>query len=240
MFIGHYAPAFIAAAYIPGKSDADSGRKTMGLGTLFIAAQLVDIAFFLFVLAGVEHLRIVPDITAMNDLDLYHMPYTHSLLGTMAWALGFAGMIWMITKNRMATALVAVVVASHWFIDLLVHRPDLSLTGSLPKLGYGLWDRPVIAIGLELMLTVASIGFYIRKTAAKRNKMTHAKLALTALIMLLASAQAINWFGPAPLEYSAELPITGLLAYGVLAIPATWLGMTRITMTRKKIGGKKP
>ena len=47
MFIGHYAPAFVAA----------SSPKAQRLGALFVAAQLVDIAFFIFVLFGAEHMR---------------------------------------------------------------------------------------------------------------------------------------------------------------------------------------
>ncbi|MGB7374735.1 hypothetical protein [Pontixanthobacter sp.] len=72
MFIGHWAPAFIAAA---------ASKRSPKLGTLFIAAQLVDWGFFLFATVGLERMRIEPGITAMNPLDLYHMPYTHSLLG---------------------------------------------------------------------------------------------------------------------------------------------------------------
>ncbi len=60
MFIGHYAPALIAAAH----------PRTQRLGSLFLAAQLVDIAFFGFVLLGVERMRAVPDMTAMNAMDL--------------------------------------------------------------------------------------------------------------------------------------------------------------------------
>ena len=54
MFIGHWAPALAVAAR----------RKRPGLGALFIAAQLVDWAFFLFVLLGVEHMRMTLKGTA--------------------------------------------------------------------------------------------------------------------------------------------------------------------------------
>ncbi|NJM51730.1 MAG: hypothetical protein HC843_13405 [Sphingomonadales bacterium] len=86
MFIGHYAPAFVAAAHPKGPS----------LGTTFIAAQLVDIAFFAFVLTGTEKMRITPGMTVMNPFDLFYMPYTHSLAGgivfaaLMAWGIYFS------------------------------------------------------------------------------------------------------------------------------------------------------
>ena len=80
MFIGHYAPALVAAAY----------PKAPRLGTLFVAAQLVDLAFFAFVIVGVENMRITPGITAMNAMDLYDMPYTHSLAGSFVFAAALA------------------------------------------------------------------------------------------------------------------------------------------------------
>ena len=77
MFIGHFAPAFIAAAVSP---------RSPRLGTLFVAAQLVDWAFFALALIGVERLRVDPAASVMVPMDLYHMPYTHSLIGAGIWA----------------------------------------------------------------------------------------------------------------------------------------------------------
>ena len=119
MFIGHMAPAFAARAI-----TSEAPR----LGTLFIAAQLVDIAFFILVLGGIEHLRMVPGITAMNPLDLYHMPYTHSLLGTAAWAIGFAILVALLLRNAVAATWAALVVLSHWLLDWISHRPDMTIT----------------------------------------------------------------------------------------------------------------
>jgi len=53
---------------------------------LFVAAQAVDIGWAVLVLLGVEHVRIIPGITAANPLDLYYMPFTHSLAATPVWA----------------------------------------------------------------------------------------------------------------------------------------------------------
>jgi predicted permease len=65
MFIGHFAPALLA------RGITEDAPK---LGVLFIAAQLVDWAFFTFAIFGIEQLRIVPGITAMNPYDLVFMP----------------------------------------------------------------------------------------------------------------------------------------------------------------------
>jgi hypothetical protein len=77
MFVGHYGVSFLAKG----------AEKSIPLWTLFIAVQLVDILWAIFVFVGIEKVRIVPGITATNPLDLYYMPYTHSLLGAFLWAI---------------------------------------------------------------------------------------------------------------------------------------------------------
>ena len=210
MFIGHWAPAIAAAAV---------SKKSPGLGTLFVAAQLVDWGFFAFAWAGIEHVRIVPGHTAMNPMDLYHMPYTHSLLGSAAWAAGFAGLLWLALRDRTAALIGGAVVLSHWFLDLLVHAPDLTLAGSPPPLGLGLWDHPIIAMPLELVLTFGALAWYAK---ARPGPM------LPALVLggVLLTIQAVNWFGPPPTEAGPELYGTALFAYALVTALAWWVGRT--------------
>lgn len=211
MYIGHFAPALGASAASP-----DAPR----LGTLFVAAQLVDLAFFVFVIAGVEHMRVAPGITAMNPMDLYHMPYTHSLAAGALWGLAFGALIWRTTRSRAAGAWAAMVVMSHWLIDLIVHRPDLTLAGEPPKLGLGLWDWPLVAMPLELALTGVAFWLFLSRT---RGPVGPPLILLAAMLLF----QAINWFGPQPEEYSLALPLMALLSYAILIALARWVGTTR-------------
>jgi hypothetical protein len=213
MFVGHYSAAFAAAA-LP---------KAPQLGTLFVAAQLVDFAFFAFLPLGVEHMRIVPGISAVTPFDLYDMPWTHSLVGALAWATGFAIVLRVWLKNARAALIGGGVVLSHWLLDLLVHVPDLTLAGSPPKLGLGLWNHPAIEMPLELGLLGLSVLLYTRARPAIRKS-----LALPALILFLLIAQAVNWFGPPPLAVDASLWGVGLLAFTGAAIIASWVARTRI------------
>ncbi|HEX3163470.1 MAG TPA: hypothetical protein VHQ92_12905, partial [Pseudolabrys sp.] len=80
MFIGHYGPSFACKA----------AKLAFPLWVLFLAVQLVDIAWSIFILFGIEKVRIVPGITATNPFDLYYMPYTHSLPGAALWSVGAA------------------------------------------------------------------------------------------------------------------------------------------------------
>lgn len=216
MFIGHFAPAFVAATH----KDAPS------LPVLMIAAQFVDWLFFAFLLTGWEAMRVTPGISAMNPMDLYHMPYTHSLLGSALFAVAFGALVLLATRRTMAAVLAVAVVLSHWFLDLLVHIPDLTLTGDPPKLGLGLWNFPYVEMPLELALTFGALWLYAR--ALKPGALP---LAVLAAVMLL--LQAINWFGPVEPEVTIGTSLLAFFAYGVLTLASWWVARSE---ARKQAG----
>jgi hypothetical protein len=211
MFIGHWAPALAAAAV---------SKRAPRLGMLFFAAQLVDWVFFTLLLTGTENMRIVPGITVMVPLDLYDMPITHSLVGSAASAAAFAFVIWLWRRDRAYALLAGAVVLSHWFLDRLVHRPDLTLAGSPPKLGFGLWNVPAIEIPLELGLTYGALWFYLSRTRGPA-------LPPIVLGVVLLVLQAVQWFGPQPLEVTWGTSLLAFFGYGVATLAAWWLGTTR-------------
>ncbi|KQT33459.1 hypothetical protein ASG29_05270 [Sphingomonas sp. Leaf412] len=219
MFIGNYAPALALAGT----------RRGPGLATLFVAAQFVDIAFFSFVLTGTERMRETPGHTVMNAIDLYHMPYTHSLIGT----LGFAALWALLVRLRRGTwrmaAIGAAVVASHWLLDLLVHAPDLTLAGIGRRYGLGLWNHPAIEMPLELGLVALAIVVFASRTASRG---AIGRVSLATLIAALLAFQLVNWATPQPATVvdpvPASLPLTALLAYAVLAALAWWVQATRV------------
>ena len=47
----------------------------------------MDLVWSVLVLLGIEKLRIVPGFTEANALDLYYMPYTHGLPGSIVLSL---------------------------------------------------------------------------------------------------------------------------------------------------------
>jgi hypothetical protein len=218
MFIGHYAPALAAATL----------RRAPRLGPLFIAAQLIDIAFFLLALAGVEHYAIEPFYTAMSPLYLYDMPWTHSLLGALGWAAGFAAMMRLAGGSKDAAWIGAAVVASHWFLDLLFHAPDLTLAGGVRRYGLGLWNHPYLAMPLELGLTLVALTFYANRTRARDRRGTATLALLTAALVAF---QLIDWLGARPHEAIDPAPaahaMTALAAYTILTVFAWWTASTR-------------
>ena len=216
MFIGHFAPALAAATH----------PRAPKLATLFVAGQLVDWGFFALLLTGAEKMRVVPGITAMNPMDLYHMPYTHSLIGSAVWALGFAALVWLARCDRVAAGIAGTVVLSHWLLDLLVHGPDLTLAGSPPKLGLGLWNHPLVEMPLELALTFGALAFYLSRTRGP---------ALPAIVLgaILLALQLVNWFGPVASEVTPGTSYLAFFAFGVATLAAWWLGKTRVAFPAK-------
>lgn len=71
MFLGHYAVAMGAKRVAP----------RISLGTLVLAAQFADLLWPIFLLLGIERVKISPGLMARSSLDFVHYPITHSLFG---------------------------------------------------------------------------------------------------------------------------------------------------------------
>ena len=201
MFVGHYGVSFAAKKVAPA----------VPVWVLFVAVQLLDVAWAPFVLLGIEKVRIVPGITASNPLDLYYMPYTHSLIAAILWsAAAFLGYRFVVSARPRAAALVVSgAVFSHWVLDLLVHRPDLPLYDDTAKVGLGLWNLPVLAFGLEVLLLFGGMWLYFRTGAARR-------LATATFGLIMVAIQAYVFFGPPPVSDKAAAA-TALASYVLFA-----------------------
>lgn len=208
MFIGHYSAAFVAKRAAPA----------LPLPLLFVACQIIDIFWGAFVLVGIEKLRIVPGFTASNDLDLYYMPYTHSLSSALVWSLGAALLCWLATPGmtaRMRTAIIiGVTVSSHWTLDLLVHVPDLPLWFDSTKVGLGWWNYRVFALLLELALLWGAIAWCLPAAGAARRKY----LLLGAV---MSGVQVFSLLHQPPEAASVAQQL--LLTYLALSVAAWWI-----------------
>ena len=117
MFIGHFAAGMAAKKIQP----------TLSLGTLFLAAQFLDLLWPTLLLLGIEHVIISPGISKMTPLDFVDYPISHSLLVVIIWSLLFGVGFFLFTRNRIGALLLSGLVLSHWVLDLIVHIPDLPL-----------------------------------------------------------------------------------------------------------------
>jgi len=215
MFIGHYGPSFAIKAI----------RPAIPLWLLFMAVQLVDVVWAVLVLLGIEKVRIVPGITASNPLDLYYMPYTHSLAAAVLWAVAAIVLCKFLPSVRTwsAAAWIGLAVLSHWVLDWLVHRPDLPLYDDTMKVGLGMWNYPAIALLLEALLLFGGMIMYLRRTNAI-NAIGRFGPPIFGILML--AIQCYVFFGPPPISPGAAA-ITALASYVAFAAVAQWLGRQR-------------
>lgn len=221
MFVGHYGVSFAVKRADP----------SIPLWVLFIAVQLLDVFWAPFILLGIERVRIVPGITASNPLDLYYMPYTHSIVAAVLWSLAALVVYRLFARAgpvRKAALLVALAVFSHWVFDFIVHRPDLPLYDNTAKVGLGLWDFPVIAFALEAALLFGGMWLYLTTAPVRR-----VNVAVFGLVML--AIQAYVFFGPPPVSDKA-IAWTALAAYTVFAAV-----VARLERPRRPVpGGEQP
>jgi hypothetical protein len=141
MFIGHFGVGFAAKAIAPKTS----------LGSLFLAAQFVDLLWPTLLLVGLESMRIEPGITRVTPFDFVHYPISHSLLAVIGWAVLFTAAYSLLRRYPRGGIVLGLAVVSHWLLDLVFHRPDLPLyTGSEHLFGLGLWSSIGATLAVEL------------------------------------------------------------------------------------------
>lgn len=191
MFIGHFGVGFAAKRHAPRAS----------LGTLFLAAQFVDLLWPTLLLLDVERVVITPGATVVVPLDFAHYPFSHSLLAAVVWALLVAGGFLLLRGGKREALVLALLVISHWLLDALVHRPDLPLSpfGEV-KVGLGLWNSMPATLLVEIPLFLLGAWLYARTTQARDGAGRWGFRGLVAILLLI---QAGNLLGEPPPSVTA-------------------------------------
>jgi membrane-bound metal-dependent hydrolase YbcI (DUF457 family) len=173
VFIGHNAVGFASKKAAPRAS----------LGVLMAAPMLPDLLWPIFLLLGIEHVRIAPGITRWTPLDFTDYPWSHSLAMTLVQAVLFAGGYWLVSRYTRGAVIAACGVVSHWLFDFLTHRPDLPLWPHGPRVGLGLWNHPIGTIAVEAAMFAIAVMLY-RDITHPRDRV--GSIAFWALVVLLA------------------------------------------------------
>jgi hypothetical protein len=216
MFIGHFAVALAAKKAVP----------KVNLATLFAASQLADLLWPIFLLLGLEHVRIDVGNTAVTPLDFYDYPITHSLIGITGWSILFGGLYYFRRHLKNESFILAGVVFSHWILDFLTHRPDLPLISDTSvKFGLGLWNSFIGTLVVECGIFAAGAYLYISSTKPKNKTGT---LALIGLLVFLAGTHLANLFMPPPSEVHM-IAIAGN-AMWLFVLWAWWIDRNRISV----------
>ena len=219
MNIGHYGVSLALK-----KTD-----KTINLGLLFFAAQFVDILWAVLVLLGIERAEIVPGITAANPIDYVYYPISHSLVTSILWAGAFYLLFRILPvksgSQRSKVALVmGVAVLSHFFLDLIIHRPDLPLSlGASSKVGLGLWDFVLASYMVEGLIFFIGLWLYMRATKGETFVGKYGMLIFAAFLFI---TNLMNLFGSPPPD-SSTLAIFSLTTSLIFSGIAFWLDRKR-------------
>jgi hypothetical protein len=169
----------------------------VSLGALFFAAQFADLLWPTLLLLGVEHVAVEPGVTAVTPLNFISYPYSHSLVMLCVWGVLIGAAYVVATRSRAAAATtLALLVVSHWVLDVITHRPDLPLTPTGgPRLGLGLWSSLAGTLIVEFAIFTIGVWLYVR-TTQPRDRI--GSVALWTLVAFLAIVMVANVFGPPP------------------------------------------
>ena len=207
MFIGHQGVAFAAKRAAPEVS----------LGVLFLATMWLDLVWPVLLLLGIETVEIKPGITTVTPFDFISYPWSHSLLFAGLWGVAFGTVYWLFKRDGRGALVLGLVVASHWVLDLIVHRPDLPLYPGSVRLGLDLWDSLPATLVVEFLVFAAGVWIYLRSTIAA-DGIGH--LALVGLVAFLVLLYLAVLFGPYPTDWR-QLAYSGFLAL-LLPLWAWW------------------
>jgi hypothetical protein len=186
MFVGHFGLGFAAKQAAPRTS----------LGTLFLAAQFIDLLWPLFLLLGLETVRIVPGFTAATPIEFTNYPITHSLVGVLVWAVLFSLVYMALRRYRRGAWVLGILVVSHWFLDAVVHVPDLAIApGAETYVGLGLWNSLLGTIVVEAAILAIGLYLYLGITEAMDRI---GSVGLGAFVFVVIAIWLLNLFGPPP------------------------------------------
>ena len=212
MFVGHLAVAL-------------TGRKasrSTSLVWFVVAANLVDLIWPLFLLAGLERVRIDPGNTAFTPLAFESYPWTHSLLMGIVWGIALAALARWRGVSRTGAWLVAGLVVSHWVLDFITHRPDLPLwpwpDGTY---GLGLWRSIPATFAIEGLLWVLGIVLFL---SARRPRGVRGRIAFWSFVLVSTLMWAASPFSPPPPD---ERTLEMFSLVGWIIVPwASWIERT--------------
>jgi hypothetical protein len=215
MFAGH-----LGAALAVARAD-----RRVNVGTFVLAAMLLDVLLWLFVLLRWESAAIPGDFPIRHQAQ-YVFPYSHGLAATLGWAalLGATVVAWppgTAGHRARQAGLIGAAVLSHWVLDAIVHVPELPLAGAgSTEIGLGLWDHKAVALALEGLIVAAGLVVFIAGAGLSRVR----TLALTVLcVVCLALTVAGMTVAPPP----PSVPAMARASLGTIAVvcaAAWWLG----------------
>jgi hypothetical protein len=215
MFAGH-----IGAALAIARTE-----HRINPGWLVLAALLLDVLLWFFVLLGWEQV-VIPANFAQTHQPRFVFPWSHGLLGSVVWS-ALAGVATFLVLSGAAkrrwtlAAWVSTAVFSHWLLDALVHGPELPLAGDgSTQVGLGLWNHMALGLAVETAILLGGLALYLRGAAfmSSRQRLGLVVLSLAVLVFTILGMTV----APAP-PSAAAMPGSSLVTIGLICALMGWL-----------------
>ncbi len=214
MFAGH-----IGAALAIGRIE-----RRVNAGALILAALLLDVVLWLFIILGWESVTI-PANFASTHQPAFVFPYSHGLLASIVWSAlaGAAAFAWQSSpklNSLRAAVLVAAAVFSHWLLDALVHVAELPLAGAASmKVGLGLWQNIPIALIIEASVLIGGLYLFVSGADFSRAR----KIWLTMLCLLVLAFTVLGMTVAPPPPSIPAMAVSSLLMIVVICALVCWI-----------------
>jgi hypothetical protein len=214
MFVGHLSLALAAKRAEPRAS----------LGWYVAAVTALDLLWPIFLLAGLEQVRIAPGAMAFTPLVFESYPWSHSLVMAVAWGLLLAGLVRGAGVTPRAMRLLPWLVVSHWILDFITHAPDLPLApGLAARFGLGLWNSLTGTYVVEGGMWLAGIAVFLGVQPRLSRTGLVAFWSMTAITTVMWAAGP---FGPVPPDVRS---LAGFALVGWIVVPWAILADRRVT-----------
>ncbi|HLN21123.1 MAG TPA: hypothetical protein VK213_08550 [Bacteroidales bacterium] len=140
---------------------------------LIIAAELIEIAFFGFMAAGVESMPL-PDKPPFS-------PYSHGVFSGIIWSLAAGLFTWLISRNKKTSIFIGLLVLSHTILDIIA-SPKLAFYPTDTKVpvffdnslsvGFGLFKNKAVALIFEFGVLLSGLLIYVLKRKSEMLQST--------------------------------------------------------------------
>ena len=155
--IEHMGPGLAAKQFAP----------LVPLWILMISAEVIDIIFGIFYLAGIENTKFAP--------------WSHGLFMAVIWSILFGIIGFLYYKDKRSGIVIGLLVFSHWVVDFITHpmgivmgpdaKPDMPLFFSeTPRYGLGLYNTlPGAIFGITVLIVPGLVMYLIYRRKLKNN-----------------------------------------------------------------------
>lgn len=200
MYVGHYAAAAVLVALVPESPVAPAA----------VGVAWPDLVWPVLVLTGVERVTVSATDPLQRAVRFDHYPISHSLVLSNLLAIVPALLVALVWQNALAGLVFWLGAVSHWVLDLVVHQPDLPLTGfgrHDRKFGAGLWRYPTVAFATEYLFFAAAV------LATARPSMLLGLLGGGLLLHLMNANSAFGFTARNPLNTPRRFAIVAFVGY---------------------------